>query len=103
MQIKERFQRWCKHTIEMLKETLAQIQKVSIFLIGKPPDIIFSEEYAQMLHAEPLVNHWLDILCMGSVEEKQELFIKGRKEVDRIAERVRTARERIMAGNWGSA
>ena len=87
----------------MLKETLAQIQEISIFLIGKLPDVFFCEEYAQMLHAEPLVNHWLDILCMGNVEEKQELFIKGRKEVDRIAERVRTAGERIMARNRGSA
>ena len=103
VQIKERFQRWCDHTTELLKNSLTQIQEVSIFLIGKPPDTIFSEEYAQMLHAEPLVNHWLDILCMGDVEEKQELFLKGRKEVDKIAERVRTAGERIMAGNRGSA
>lgn len=103
VQIKERFQRWCDHTIDLLKESLIQIQEVSIFLIEKPPDVIFCEEYAQMIHAEPLVNHWLDILCMGSVEEKQELFIKGRREVDKVAERVRTAGERIMAGNRGSA
>ena len=103
VQIKERFQRWCDHTIDLLKDSLTQIQEVSIFLIGKLPDIIFCDEYAHMLHAEPLVNHWLDILCMGDVEEKQELFLKGRKEVDNIAERVRTAGERIMAGNRGNA
>ena len=103
VQIKERFKRWCICTIELLKDALTQIQEVSIFLIGKPPDVIFCEEYAQMLHSEPLVNYWLDILCMGNVEEKQELFIKGRREVDKIAERVRTAGERIMARNRGSA
>ena len=103
VKIKERFKRWCNCTIELLKEIQIHIQEVSVFIKGKPPDIIFSEEYAQMLHAEPLVNHWLDILCMGDVEEKQELFLKGRKEVDKIAERVRTAGERIMAGNRGSA
>ena len=103
VQIKERFKRWCICTIDLLKDALMQIQEVSIFLIGKPPDVIFCEEYAQILHAEPIINYWLDILCMGSVEEKQELFIKGRKEVDRIAERVRTAGERIMARNRGSA
>ena len=101
--IKERFKKWCNYTIELLKEIQIQIQEVSIFIKGKPPDIIFGEEYAQILHAEPLVNYWLDILCMGSVEEKQELFIKGRREVDRIAERVRTAGEHIMARNRGSA
>ena len=103
VQIKERFKKWCICTIDLLKDALTQIQEVSIFLIGKPPDVIFSEEYAHILHAEPLVNYWLDILCMGSVEEKQELFIKGRREVDKIAERVRTAGECIMARNRGSA
>ena len=103
VQIKERFKRWCICTIDLLKDALTQIQEVSIFLIGKPPDVIFCEEYAQILHVEPIINYWLDILCMGSMEEKQELFIKGRKEVDRIAERVRTAGERIMARNRGSA
>ena len=103
VQIKERFKRWCICTIELLKDALTQIQEVSIFLIGKPPDVIFCEEYAQMLHAEPNINYWLDILCMGSMEEKQELFIKGRREVDKISERVRTDGECIMARNRGSA
>jgi len=40
---------------------------------------IFSEDYAQMLHAEPVLNYRPDILCMGSTEEKQKFFIKGRK------------------------
>ena len=76
---------------------------MGIFLNGKPPDIIFSEDYARMLHAEPIMNYWLDILCMGSTEDKQELFMKGRKEVEEVAERVRIGRERIMERNRGSA
>ena len=76
---------------------------MSIFLNGKPPDIIFSEDYAQMLHAEPIMNYWLDILCMGSTEDKQVFFMKGRKKVEEIAERVRIRRERIMERNRGSA
>ena len=79
------------------------IEQTSIFLNGKPPDIIFSEDYAQMLHAEPIMNYWLDILCMGSTEDKQELFMKGRKEVEKVAEKVRIGRERIMERNRGSA
>ena len=103
LRIKERFKRWCRYTIELLKDSLTQIQEIGIFFIGKPLDVIFCEEYEQMLHAEPLVNYWLDILCMGSLEEKQELFINGRREVNKVAERVRTAGERIMARNRGSA
>ena len=56
-----------------------------------------------MLHAEPIMNYWLDILCMGNTEDKQELFMKGRKEVEEVAERVRIRRERIMERNRGSA
>ena len=101
--IKKRFKRWCNQAIEMLKETLAKIQEFHLFLIGKPPDVIFCEEYAQILYAEVLADYWLDLLCMGSTKEKQELFIKGRREVDRIAERVRIGGERILERNRGSA
>lgn len=92
--IRERFDRWCNHSIESLRDGLLLIEQMGIFLNGKPPDIIFSEDYARMLHAEPIMNYWLDILCMGSTEDKQELFMKGRKEVEEVAERVRIGRER---------
>ena len=39
----------------------------------------------------------------GHTEDKQELFMKGRKEVEEVAERVRIGRERIMERNRGSA
>lgn len=103
LHIRERFDRWCNHGIESLRDSLSLIEQMSIFLNGKPPDIIFSEDYAQMLQAEPIMNYWLDILCMGSTEDKQELFMKGRKEVEEVAERVRIGRERIMERNRGSA
>lgn len=73
-QDRERFDRWCNHSIESLRDSLSLIEQMSIFLNGKPPDIIFSEDYAQMLQAEPIMNYWLDILCMGSTEDKQELL-----------------------------
>lgn len=75
--IRERFDRWCNHSIESLRDGLLLIEQMGIFLNGKPPDIIFSEDYARMLHAEPIMNYWLDILCMGSTEDKQELFMKA--------------------------
>ena len=80
--IRERFDIWCNHSIESLRDGLSLIEHMGIFPNGKPPDIIFSEDYAQMLHAESIMNYWLDILCMGSTEDKQELFMKGRKEVE---------------------
>ncbi len=103
MYIQERFEKWCSQTIDILKNCISEIDSVSQFLIGKPPDVIFSEDYAQMLHAEPLINYWLDILCIGDIPERQELFLKDRKKVEEIAGKVCTGRKRIMECSRGSA
>lgn len=103
IRIQERFEKWCNRTVDILKNCISEIDSVSRFLIGKPPDIIFSEDYAQMLHAEPLINYWLDILCMGDISEKQELFLMDRKKVEEIAGKVCAGRKRIMECSRGSA
>ena len=56
IQIKKRFYRWCEETIELLKDALVQIEDSGQVLYGKPPDVMFSEDYAMMLHAEPIIN-----------------------------------------------
>jgi hypothetical protein len=101
--IKERFEKWCNQNIDIIRDTLLLIEQTDVFLIGKPYEIVFSEDYMNMLHAEPLLNYWIDILCTGSTAEKQELFIRGRKEVDKIATRVRECGKRIMGQNRESA
>lgn len=85
IQIKKRFSRWRRKTIELLKEALVQIDDSGQVLCAKTPDVTFSDNYAMMLHAEPIINYWLDILCMDSEQEQKELFIQGRKEVENIA------------------
>ncbi|MCX4298382.1 MAG: CHC2 zinc finger domain-containing protein [Lachnospiraceae bacterium] len=101
--IRECFDKWCNQTIDILKSCISEIDSVNHFLIGKPPDIIFSEDYAQMLHAEPVINYWLDILCMGDVSKKRDFFLKDRKKVEEIAGKVCTGRKRIMGCSRGSA
>ena len=101
--IKERFKKWCNKSIDLLKDCLLEIERTGLFLQDKPLDIAFSDHYAQMLHAAPIINYWLDVLCIGETTEKQELFIKGRREVEKLAERVRSSRERIMGESRGSA
>ena len=101
--IKERFEKWSSQTIDMLRNCILEIDKVNHFLVGKPLDIIFSEDYARMLHAEPLINYWLDILCMGDISERQELFLMDRKKVEEIAAKVCAGRKRIMGCSRGSA
>lgn len=101
--IRKRFEKWSNQTVDILKNCISEIDSVNRFLIGKTPDIIFSEDYAQMLHAEPVMNYWLDILCMGDVAERQELFLKDRKKVEEVAGKVCAVRKRIMECSRGSA
>lgn len=101
--IQERFEKWRNKTVDILKSCISEIDSVNRFLVGKPPGIIFSEDYAQMIHAEPLINYWLDILCMGDVSERRELFLRDRKKVEEIAGTVCTGRKRIMECSRGSA
>ncbi len=103
VQIQERFNRWCNQSRERLKNSLVEIEQVGVFLSDKSPDMIFSDEYTQLLHAEPVIHYWLDILCMGSLVEKQELFMKGRKEVENVVERVRADSKCILERNRTSA
>jgi hypothetical protein len=103
LQIRDRFNRWCNQSVEQIKDALAVIEQTGSFLIGKPMEMVFSDEYAGMLHAEPVLNYWLDILCMGTMDEKQELFLKGRKEVAEVAAGVGACRARILERNRGSA
>lgn len=97
--IQKRFEKWCRQNIERLRLSLDEIEKTNRFLIGKPPDVVFSEEYTQMLHAQPMMEYWLDVLCMGNIEDKKELFLKNRKEIDELAGCVRTAGVGIMEQN----
>ena len=85
IRIKKRFSRWRRKTIELLKEALVQIDDSGQVLCAKTSDVTISDNYAMMLHAEPIINYWLDILCMGSEQDQKELFIQGRKEVENIA------------------
>ena len=100
--IKECFKKWCNRSIDALRDCLLEVEKIGFFLQDKPPDIVFSDDYVQMLHAVPIMNYWLDILCMGEIAEKQELFIRNRREVEKLAQRVRSSGKRIMGGSWGS-
>lgn len=101
--IKERFKKWCNQSIDILRDCLLEVEKVENFLRNKPPDNVFSDDYAQILHAVPIMNYWMDILCMGEIAEKQELFMKNRREVEKLVQRVRSSGKRIMGENRESA
>lgn len=79
IQIKKRFYRWCEETIELLKDALIQIEDSGQALYGKPPDVIFSEDYAMMFHAEPIINYWMSkssgmCFCHDTVSQSKHIY-----------------------------
>lgn len=100
---KKRFGRWCSESIELLRNCIEEIRQAGVLLMGKTQSPVFTDDYANMLNAEPVMEYWLDILCMGTEKEKQELFMLGRKGVNRLAETVRESYKRIVEQNRRSA
>ena len=95
--------RWCIENIELLRNGITDIRYAGIILIGKTEYQIFTDDYTIMLNAEPKMEYRLDILCMGTEEDKQKLFLIGREGVNRLAETVGESYRRIVECNRRSA
>ena len=99
--IKDRFKKWCFVQIDILHEAEDGIQQIKDSFWNATPDEVFgSPEFEAAVNAEPLIGYWLDILCMGTDEERIELFMKGRGEVERYVRKVAGAVERRLGGSW---
>ena len=103
IRIKKRFGRWCSESIGLLRNCIDEIRQAGILLTDKAQNQIFTDDYTSMLNAEPIMEYWLDILCMGTEKDRQELFLLGRKGVDRLAETVGKSYRRIVECNRRSA
>ena len=74
--------------------------QIKDFYDKAPPEVVFaSDEYVQAVMAEPVIDYWLDILCMGDTEEQQQFFLEGRREVKVYGERIRNAFQNLMERN----
>ena len=95
--IKERFKKWCYAQIDILHGAEDEIQRIKDSFWNATPDEVFgSPEFEAAVNAEPFIGYWLDILCLGSDEERIELFINGRREVDGYVRKVAGAVERRL-------
>jgi DNA primase len=94
--IKRIFYRWCNEQTDKLKECLGIVEAVKrgVRLIDG-----FDAGYITVINAEPRINYWLDTLCMGSEEDKRELYIKGRKEVENVEQQMYGIRDGSLGGN----
>jgi len=97
LSVKEKFKKWTDGKIVDLKDCEAIIEEVRKEFIGTGPGEAFlSNGFAYMLHYEAIISHWLDILCTGSEDEKRNLFLNDREEVNRIAANIRRAGNEIL-------
>lgn len=97
IRIRERFEKWCNQEISALKECAHIVKEVHISTVGKTSDEIFSwEDYATIVHVEPRINYWLDVLCLSELDEKQQVFMRDRGEVERIVNELKSAGNRIL-------
>lgn len=95
--IKDRFKKWCYSEIDILHDACNGIRRIKDSFWNATPDEVFSsQEFETAVKAEPLISYWLDILCLGTDDERIELFTKGRREVDRYVEGVAGAVERRL-------
>ncbi len=98
--IKERFRRWCSKAMDDLSDSYKAVQEIKECFRSCSPEKVFSSpEYETAVKAEPVIDYWMDILCLGSEEDRQELFIKNRKGVGRIAEELKGAISRVLDGS----
>lgn len=101
IQIKKKFDKWCNETGIQIKELKEYIIAIKQHLRQKSVDeVMNSDAVASLFHAEVLLEYWLDILCMGTIEEKQEFFKKGRKEVDSIVNQIKRSGAELLGADW---
>lgn len=99
-QMKEQFEQWTNKSVDILRNCLKEIDEVKRLVVNIPIDNIFdTEDYAYLMNQEPILEYWLDILCMGSMKDRHELFIHSRKKVERLAEETGRCRQRILERN----
>ena len=95
--VQKKFKIWVDETINELKECESLIKEARDAFISKEPGVAYiSNGLAYMLHYEARIGFWLDILCLGSEEEKQQLFFVDGEEVKRIAANIKRAGNEIL-------
>ena len=82
----------CARMIKDAEEKLLRTDSHAAFLTGG---------FAYLMHVKPVIDYWLDVLCLGTEEEVREFFLADGKEVERIAANVKRAGNGIL-GNGGS-
>jgi len=100
----KQFRRWIRGSIERLKTCENVLQEMFEQCCPQQGNgYQFTDDYAFACFKRDIVAYWLDILCLGTEEERCEFFLHGRKEVDSVVESVERRAGRAFAPAVGSA
>ena len=100
-EIKKRFQKWCADREQLFFDSINMIQAVKEDQKNKEPESIMNDEaFAVLLHAEPKLDYWIEILCFGTEEEKKEFFLQNQREVKELEGKIFRAGKTILDRNW---
>ena len=95
--IQRRFREWCKTEETNIRKAYEKSRTIIESFDDSTPDEVFgSQEFEIAVKTLPVLEYWLDILCLGTESERIEFFTKGRKEVGCNVARVNSAFERRM-------
>ena len=98
--VQKRFCSWVNETISQLRDCEVLIQEAKEqFFRSNTTMVAITNGFAYMLHQEPKIGYWLDVLCSGEPEEQRKLFLTDGKEVRRIAANVKRAGDEILGRN----
>lgn len=98
--VQNRFSSWVNETISQLRDCEVLIREArELFFRSNTTMVSITNGFAYMLHQEPKIGYWLDILCTGDTEEQRKLFLIDGKEVRRIAANVKRAGDEILGRN----
>ena len=85
----KRFENWCMESIDRIKNALENLEIVKSISLPSNTGGVIGDTYTRTVRLEEIMNYWLDVLCTGSTEERMDLFIENRREVDKNVEQAR--------------
>ena len=91
------FKKWRLSQIDQMHRIKSDISTIRQYFQNSPPEIVYaSSDYHLAIMTEPLIDYWLDILCMGSIEDQKQFFIKNRKGVETRGKQIKRAVQNLM-------
>lgn len=86
----ERFHTWCCSAVTQLKEYEGILRAIGDDIpVSEGAESDLRKKYIRL---EQKVSYYLDVLCLGYLEDQQEFFLKDREEVENLGREIKHLR-----------